>query len=50
MTEPAYFLQLLFVQIIFMIYYYIIKHRIKRIEDKIDKILEKKSKPPKEET
>lgn len=49
MTQPASSLQLLFVQILFMIYYFITTHRIERIEDKIDKILEEKSKPPKEE-
>ena len=49
MTEPASVLHLLFVQILFTIYYYIITHKIERIEEKIDKILEKKSKPPKEE-
>lgn len=49
MTESASFLQLLLVQIVFTIYYYIITNRIERIEDKIDKILEEKSKPPKEE-
>lgn len=49
MTEPASSLQLLFVQMLIMIYYFITTHRIERMEDKIDKILEEKSKLPKEE-